>query len=256
MEQILTIYDDAVPLHAKLALPEDGKETHPLVILLHGFTGDMEEAHIAAMARMMTELGFAVLRADLYGHGKSGGTFRDHTLYKWLSNILRLIDWAREKRVFSKILLCGHSQGGLAVLLAAAMERDRIAGVIALAPAVTIPERARKGTVLGLIFDPEKVPEEFEVWDDVLSGNYVRVAQTVHVEDALRYKGPVLFVHGDADETIPAAASVKMAPQFQNAELVVIKGDSHCYDYHLDEAVAAAREWLRVGFSAALTAES
>ncbi len=244
MEQVLTIFDDAVPLHVKLALPEDGLDLHPLVILLHGFTGDMEEPHITAMGRMMEALGFAVLRADLYGHGQSGGRFQDHTIWKWLSNIMRLIDYVRGMHAFSKIWLCGHSQGGLAVLLAAAMERERISGVIALAPAVTIPERARKGTVLGLIFDPGKIPERFEVWDDTLSGNYVRVAQTVHVEDALRFEGPVLIVHGDADETIPAEASVRFAPKLKNSELVIIPGDSHCYDYHLDEAVAAVRSWL------------
>ena len=129
---------------------------------------------------------------------------------------------------------------------AAAMGRERIKGVAALAPAVTIPERARKGELFGYVFDPDRIPESFEVGEpETLGNNYIRVAQTVHVEDSYRYQGPILFVHGDADETIPVEASIETAKHFRNAELAVIAGDSHCYDFHLDKAVAAVRDWLQ-----------
>ena len=241
----MTIYDGGIPLNLKLEIPDDGKEKHPLILVIHGFTGDMEEAHLVGMARMMNELGFAVLRADLYGHGTSGGSFRDHTLWKWVSNIMALIDYARGLGQFTEIRLCGHSQGGLAVMLTAAMERDRISGVIALSPAVTIPERARRGTAFGLSFDPDRIPEELEHAEGPLSGNYMRVAQTIRVEEyAEKYDGPILFVHGDADETIPVEASVRISRLYKNAELAVIPDDLHCFDRHLDEAVEAVRKWL------------
>ena len=176
----MTIFNDGIPLEAVLDLPEKQSENTPLMILVHGFTGYKEEPHLNAMAEMMTGLGFAVLRPDLYGHGKSGGHFRDHTIWKWLSDITALIDYARKDLPYREIWLCGHSQGGLAVMLAAAMHRDRIKGVVALAPALTIPVKA----------------------------------------------------------------SIEYAGRFRDAELAVIPGDSHCYDYHLDEAVAAVRDWL------------
>ena len=241
----MTIYDDLIPLQAELEMPETRTENTPLMIVIHGYTGYKEEAHIAAMAQMMRDLGLAVLRPDMYGHGKSGGHFHDHTITKWLSNIMTIVDFARKTLHFTEIWLCGHSQGGLAVMLAAAMERERIRGVVALAPAVTIPERARKGELFGYVFDPDRIPESFEVGEpETLGGNYIRVAQTVHIEDAYRYQGSILFVHGDADETIPVEASVEAAKHFRDAELAVIAGDSHCYDFHLDEAVAAVRDWL------------
>ena len=238
------IYDDAIPLEIRLDLPAERTENTPLMILLHGFTGHMEEPHIIAMAEMMTGVGFAVLRAELYGHGRSGGTFRDHTIWKWLNNIMTLVDYARKELGYKEIWLCGHSQGGLSVLLAAALERDRIKGVVALAPAVTIPAWARNGSAMRLDFDPVNVPESFDLGDAVLGGNYIRSAQLVHAEDAFRYQGPVIFVHGDADETIPVTASIEFSKHFGDAELVVISGDSHCYDFHLDEALAAVRDWL------------
>ena len=242
----MTIFNDGIPLEAVLDLPEKQSEHTPLMILVHGFTGYKEEPHLNAMAEMMTGLGFAVLRPDLYGHGKSGGHFRDHTIWKWLSDITALIDYARKDLPYREIWLCGHSQGGLAVMLAVAMHRDRIKGVVALAPALTIPGWAREGRVHGIRFDPARVPEEFEVGEpEPLGGNYVRAAQLVHPEDSLLYDGPILFVHGDADLTIPVEASAEYAGRFRDAELAVIPGDSHCYDYHLDEAVGAVRDWLK-----------
>ncbi|MBQ4425040.1 MAG: alpha/beta fold hydrolase [Lachnospiraceae bacterium] len=240
----MVIYDDGIALDFSLEIPEDGREKHPLVIIIHGLTGNREEAQLVTLSRKLGELGFATLRADLYGHGASGGAFRDHTVFKWISNIIKLIDYARGQRAFSRLFLCGHSQGGLAVLLAAAMERDRTDGVIALAPALTIPARARKGALFGLIFDPGRVPEEFEFSDGPLSGNYVRTAQLIHAEDAEKYEGPVLFIHGEADEIVPAEVSVRAAQRYKGAQLVIIPGDSHDFDRHADKAAQAAGEWL------------
>ena len=81
------ITDDRIRLHAKLETP-DGREKCPLILLFHGFTGDMEEAHIVGVKDAMLESGCAVLIVELYGHGKSEGEFKDHTLFKWFSNAM------------------------------------------------------------------------------------------------------------------------------------------------------------------------
>ena len=191
-------------------------------------------------------IGFATLRVDMYGHGGSGGEFRKHTLYKWLTNAMTVIDYARTLDFVTELYLCGHSQGGLTVMLAAALKHEAISGIIPMSPAIPIPECARRGILLGGFFDPSHIPEEITSprgW--VLDGNYVRVAQTIHVEEAIdRYDGPVLLVHGGADETIPAQCSLDAAKRYKNAELAVIPGDTHCYDDHLDEAVEAVRRWM------------
>ena len=64
---------DQIPLHAKLNFPggELKAEKCPLLILLHGYTGHMEEPHILAISQAVTQIGWAVLRIELYGHGKS-----------------------------------------------------------------------------------------------------------------------------------------------------------------------------------------
>ena len=238
--------DDGIRLNVKLDRPAAEKEKVPLAVVIHGFTGHMEEPHITAVSEMLNDIGCAVLRADMYGHGNSGGSFSRHTLFKWLTNAMTVIDYAKSLDFVSDIYLCGHSQGGLAVMLAAAMEHDVIKGIIPMSPAVNIPDGARSGSMLGLEFDPDRIPSEVRSEDGwVLDGNYIRVAQTIHVEEAIRrYRGPVLIVHGLEDETVPAECSVNVQKAYADAELVLIPGDTHCYDRHLDMAVDAVRQWM------------
>ena len=71
----------------------------------------------------------------------------------------------------------------------------------------------------------------------------------IHVEDAFTgYEGPVLLVHGDADESVPVSHSIEAQMAYKNASLSVIKGDTHCYDYHLEDTVEAVRSWMMSTF--------
>ncbi len=242
----MVIMDDGIRLHAKLDMPPGGAEKCPLVIVIHGFTGDMEQRHITAVSETLNAIGCATLRVDMYGHGRSDGEFRDHTLYKWISNALTVIDYARTLDFVTDLYLCGHSQGGLIVMLAAALKHEVIRGLIPLSPGIVMPEGARRGELLGIPFDPDNIPEEISFPEGrILGGNYIRIAQTIHVEEAIdRYAGPVLLVHGEADETIPVQCSIDAAARYQNARLVTIPGETHCYDLHLDQVAAAVREWM------------
>jgi len=241
------ILDDGIRLNAKLDLPEKGEGKRPLVIIIHGFTGHMEENHLVALVRALNEAGFASLRVDMYGHGGSDGAFHDHTLYKWLTNAMTVIDYARGLDFVSDIYLCGHSQGGLTAILAGALKHEFIKGIIPISPACMIPALARSGGLLGTAFDPEHIPEELTVWEHfVLGGNYVRVAQTIHVEEAIdRYSGPVLIVQGDRDDPSLMRSAADAAARYRCCRLVMIPGDTHCYEYHVDQMTEAVVAWLK-----------
>ena len=244
------IMDDGIRLKAELEFPENRAPGAPcpLVIVIHGFTGHMEERHILAAAETLRETGCATLRVDMYGHGSSGGAFRNHTLYKWLTNALTVIDYARNLDLVTDLYLCGHSQGGMTVMLAAGLKHECIRGIIPMSPAWMIPEDARKGSLLGRNFDPDHIPETLTGFGEAgleLDGNYIRVAQTLHVEEAIdRYPGPVLITHGDQDEAVPVRYGILAAERYRNAKLVLIPGDDHCYNHHLDQVTDAIREWM------------
>ena len=76
-----------------------------------------------------------------------------------------------------------------------------------------------------------------------MSGDYVRVAQTVHPENEIaRFEGPVLIIHGDDDKTIPYEYGVKAKMLYKNAKLVTIHGADHCFEMHLEELENAIKD--------------
>ncbi len=236
------IDSDGTKLHAKLDRPE-GAQKGPLCILIHGFTGHMEEDHILTAARAMLEAGVSVLRVEMFGHGGSDGEFKDHTLYKWVTNALAVVDYVGELDFVTDLYLCGHSQGGLLTMLIGGMCPDTFKAILPLSPAWMIPEICRNGNVLGVDFDAVNIPRQLTSPDGwVISGNYVRVAQTIHVEDEIaRFKKPVFIVHGDADEIVPFFLAQKAVELYNDAGLVPVPGADHCFNGHLEELADAIR---------------
>ena len=242
----MVIMDDGVRLHAKLDMPPGGAGKCPLVIVIHGFTGDMEQRHITTVSETLNAIGCATLRVDMYGHGRSDGEFRDHTLYKWISNALTVIDYARTLDFVTDLYLCGHSQGGLTAALVGGMAPDLVKGLILRAPAFMIPRCAREGSMLGFTFDPLCIPDEMHIFKELtLGGNYVRVAQTIHVEEAIdRFPGPVLLIHGDEDDLVPVEESREAARRYRQCQLNVIPGETHHFDRFPDQMKAIIQDWL------------
>ncbi|MCR4991299.1 MAG: lysophospholipase [Lachnospiraceae bacterium] len=240
------IVDDGIKLDAVLDMPSGNPEKCPIVIIIHGISGNKDERHLVEMSGMLLENGFATLRVDMYGHGKSEGTFYDHTYFKWMTNGMKVIDYVRGLDFVTDIYLCGHSQGGVTVMLLAALKHEYIKGLIALSPSAMRPEQAREGLFFGNKFDPESIPEEFTLWENrKISGNYVRVSQTIHVEDAIdKYKGPVLIVVGTDDSPELFESTRVSAERYVNCRYVPIEGDTHCYDNHLDLVVKAVHDWM------------
>ena len=240
------IYDDGIKLDSVLKKPDNFDGKCPIVIIIHGFTGNKDEELLIQASDMLNKNGFATLRTDMYGHGKSDGVFREHTLFKWMSNAMTLIDYARDQEFVTDIYLCGHSQGGLTVMLAAALKHEFVKGIIALSPAAMIPELARKGKLLDSDFDPDHLPDELPTWNEqVLGNNYIRVAQTIHVEESIdRYDGPVLIVQGTNDMPDLMASAKAAHERYKNSEMVLIDGDDHCYGVHMEIMVDAVKNWI------------
>ena len=131
--------------------------------------------------------------------------------------------------------------------LAAAMKRDVIRGMILLSPACNIPEDTRNGKLLEVSFDPDHVPDELVMEEGgALLGTYVRVAQTIRVEEtAPKFTGPVLIIHGEADDCIPLEVSIEAAKMYENCMLVQIPEDNHVFDFHTPEMTRTMKSWLK-----------
>lgn len=236
MEELF-IDSDGIKIHAKLERPE-GADKGPLCILIPGFTGHIEEDHIIAIKNGILKANISVLRAEMYGHGKSEGEFAKHTLYKWVTNALSVVQYAKSLDFVTDLYLCGHSQGGLLTMLVGGMCVDDFKAILPISPAWMIPDVCRAGEVLGASFDPKHIPEKVFSPDGewFLYGDYMRVAQTIHVEDEInRFDKEVLIIHGDADDCVPYLYGQKAAKLYKNAKLITINGADHCFGNHLEE---------------------
>jgi len=250
------IDSDGIAIHAKLEMPEGSPERCPLCIVQHGLTGHMEEEHILAVSAALREVGVATLRVEMYGHGKSGGTFAKHTMLKWVDNMLDVIDYAKALPFVSDLYLCGHSQGGFLTMMMGALRPDDLKAIIPMSPAIVIVDNARAGVLFGMTFDPVHVPDRIYLGNPNLAeggtevpsfcGDYFRIAQHIDVDDVIAsYHGPVLLVHGTDDMAVPIQYSIDAAKKYENAKLVVIENDDHNYHAHLDQVCVAVQEFVR-----------
>lgn len=229
--------DDGIRLHAKLDRPE-GLEKCPLGIIVHGLTGYMEEEHLCAVSAAMNDLGLATLRVELYGHGLSDGAFEDHDLAKWLHNLDTVTDYAKSLDFVTDLYLCGHSQGGLAVVMEAGRRPEDYKALLPLAPALMIPRLAKQ-------FPEDEIPDCFYFHEQRIGQGYILANRALDVDAAIRaYHGPVLLVQGTNDTTIVPQDTIDAASVYDNATLVLVEGDTHCFDYHLDKVVEVVTEFM------------
>ncbi len=233
---------DGIDIHAKMDFPAVQKEKMPVLVIVPGFTGHLDEDHIIEIAKAANELGYVSLRAEMYGHGRSSGKFEEHNVMLWMLETSRVIRYASRLSFARDVYLCGHSQGGLTTILAAGIMNDVVKALIPLSPAINIYDDSVRGSMLGIEFDNVNLPEFVECPEWKLSSDYVRVARMLPVSEAIKsYKGPVCIIHGTADETVPFSGSEKIVKEFENAELIPIEGDDHCFDFHRDEMIKALK---------------
>jgi uncharacterized protein len=131
--------DNSVHLGGTLTYPSSGSK-FPAVILISGSgQQDRDEAIMghkpfAVIADRLTKLGFAVLRVDDRGVGKSKGEVRKATSADFSKDVITSLNYLRQRKEIdtAKIGLIGHSEGGLIASIVAS-ERPDVKFIILLA---------------------------------------------------------------------------------------------------------------------------
>lgn len=111
--------------HESFAAIESGVGGRPL-LLVHGFTGAKEDFadHLDALA----DLGWWVVAPDHRGHGASGKP-DDESAYSLAILGADVVSWV-DGLGWDRLVLLGHSMGGMAVQIAAVSLADRLDGLI------------------------------------------------------------------------------------------------------------------------------
>ena len=132
----------------------------PLVIICHGFTADKEGNLLRVLADSLEAHGIASIRFDFNGHGQSEGRFEDMTVPNEIKDAMHVVAYAKNLPWVGKVVLAGHSQGGVVTAMTAGMlGKSEVAGRILLAPAAVLRDDALRGNTFGAQYDPSDPPQ-------------------------------------------------------------------------------------------------
>lgn len=198
------------------------------VVLLHGFW--MNREAVLHWALRLAPAGYRCVLVDLRGHGSSVAPWVTYGAREVQDMRAVLDDLQQRGLADERVAVLGISYGA-AVGLQWAADDVRIATVVALAPFAD-PRLAIRQYARAML----SPTANRAVSDGAIRGGTARAAKLagfrwdqVDVLKAVRaLRGPVLFVHGDADQLIPTDHSrrlVAVAPE--GSRLIEVPGDDH-----------------------------
>lgn len=257
-----------------LNLP-DGVANPPVVLMLHGFTGQKDEFPMASSqtglfahtAERLAEVGIASLRIDFHGSGESDGKWEETTFSGQIQDAVLAFDHLQALASVdnSRIGILGYSQGGLVGGHLAA-RRPEASAVVLWAP-VTNP-LSTYGTIMGRETVQKALAESADTivtaklsWggDTRLNAAFFKELATVTPVGAIgRYPGPLRVIVGKRETIVtpqPAAGQILLDYHQGVEDLVEIDSD---HDWNagtttqtVDEVlIPKSAEWFQTHLSA------
>jgi pimeloyl-ACP methyl ester carboxylesterase len=223
--------------------PAESRGRFPAVVLVGGSGPTDRDETVAGLpifgllAGPLADAGYYVLRYDKRGVGQSGGRGETATLQDFAEDVRGAVKFLRERRDVDpkRVVLFGHSEGGLVALLAASRDDDIAGVVLAAVPSSTGAELVleQQAYLLGRmnLSDAERasridLQKRIQAavlgggpWDDVPEP-LRRQAETPWFESFLRFspaplmsrvKQPLLILQGSLDRQVPQHHGEKLA---------------------------------------------
>jgi pimeloyl-ACP methyl ester carboxylesterase len=203
----------------------------PTVVWLGGFRSDMAGTKAQALADWAQASGRAYLRFDYFGHGESGGDFREGTITRWREDALAVLD----ELIDGEAVLIGSSMGGWIACLAAMVRPERVKAMVLVAPAPDFTEK---------LMAPEIPPEGRRALRD--DGVWLRPSDygdpypitAALLEDGARWsilpgpvpiEAPVRILQGGEDPDVPWRHALELAQVIKSPDVVftLIKDGDH-----------------------------
>lgn len=218
----------------------------PLVIIMHGFTGSKDNYMHSLIADSLLAHGVASIRFDFNGHGRSDGKFSDMTVTNELVDAKNVVSYALSLAWVSRVMLTGHSQGGVvAGMVAGELGCKKIAKVVLLAPASSLRDDAIRGDMLGSPFDADHLPDSVKVGNYYVGREYLRTVCTLPIfKVSARYKGSALLLHGTGDHTVPYTCSEHYHELWKQSRLLLLDGYDHNFSKNLQLAIKHVVDFL------------
>jgi len=213
------------------------------IVLIHG--SGLSHIVWSLHEQFYTSLGYNVLSLDLPGHGNSSGPS--------LKSIEEISDWIKSlinKINVKKIIIIGHSQGGLVGIDFSSRYPELTEKIILVANSYKMPvnqdlidfaEAGDEKAVLLMMKWGYEGSKAFiggnPVKKIVNSARDIREVLAVDLNACNNYKNgenaikkincPTLCIFGDLDKMVPAKVGLKMSEQIKNSETKIISDCGH-----------------------------
>ncbi len=200
-----------------------GSIRRPLIVFVHGLTGNMNEHIFFNGARYAEKHGFSSFRFNLYDWRRGARKLQECTLQTHANDLDGVIDFLRRKGA-KKVLVVGHSYGGKTILLS---KKKDFNAVVLWDPSHNVFPLYRKVQYVkllgmyadfedayGILFGKKMVQEE-------MSFPWRKKISAIHVPTKFVCAGRGVLIRGCRQyykET--------NAPK----ELVIVKNATHCFD--------------------------
>ena len=200
----------ALRLRGTVFHPAEGGR-FPVAVVSHEFMAN--RLFTMRYARLLASLGYAAFCYDFSGGcivGASQGKTTDMTVFTEVEDLKAVIAHAKAQPYADpdRLLLMGCSQGGLVTALTAAEPGVQAEAIILFYPALSIPDDARKGSMMRARFDPEHIPETMRCGPMKLGRGYAATVLELDPFSVIpAYRGDVLIVHGSADTLVDISYS-------------------------------------------------
>lgn len=193
-------------LSVVLSIPDNIKKP-PLVLLLQGFLGKKDGTKLNSLSESLTNNGFATIRFDYAGYGKSeGDASNEYFVSKIIDDIQFILNCVKSnnKLDHSRIGIWGQSMGGMLAIIIAPMNTD-----IKVVCAVSSPSTITLNDDLQNKIEEWKQKGVLEKFNS--NGDLIKITYKF-VEDARKWNAqkvvtkitsPKLFILGTNDTTVP-----------------------------------------------------
>ena len=208
----------------------------PVGVYLHGFRSHCNGDKAIEIARHAITMGRSWLRFDLRGHGQSDGELKDQIISSGLDDLLLVLDSITDRT----FILHGSSMGGWISLLASLQRKQRVSGMMLIAPAFNFVQNN-----LANLPDPVLKHWQAETYmsfpdaygNEPYSLRY-DIIEDAEQHDVLNTKVeldiPVHIVHGKNDPIVPITNTEKFLQRAQIPELIyemIPDGEHRLTDY-------------------------
>lgn len=208
-------------------IPNDQNLT---VVYLPGFRSSKQNTKALWLRELAAQKEIGFLSLDYTAHGNSSGEPIDFRVGQCLTDALDVIHHTTQ----TPLILVGSSFGGWIAFLLAERLKQRVCGVVGMAPAVDfmqdiwthrmndeIRDALKSGQIIGPLPETNDAPWRYEMFQEA--------EQYLLLSKGIDYNGPVCLIHGDSDQTIPYQKSFQIKDALTTSDVVIhiLKGYGH-----------------------------